>query len=97
MNIISKLQSRIDKRSTVIMNYEYQKAYEIAIYKAYPTEMGLPKYTSNLDFVLERLRILQKTDKEALATILWQARQNRMLVKLLRMGGANIVYLDGQL
>jgi hypothetical protein len=94
MDIISKMQSRIDKRSNVIMNYEYQKDYEIALYKAYPVEMGLPKYTSNIDFVLKRLRIFQKTDKEALAIIIWQRKQNRGLVKLLHMGGANIVYLD---
>jgi hypothetical protein len=97
MNIISKMQSRIDKRSNVIMNYEYQKAYEIALYKAYPIEMGLPKYTSNIDFVLKRLRIFQKTDKEALATILWQRRKVVMMTKMLLSKGIRIIDLDKQL
>jgi hypothetical protein len=90
MNIISKLQSRIDRRSSVIRNYEYSNKYEKALFNEY-----MAKNNEYKD-VLERLRILQKTDKEALATILRQRKQNRVLIKLLRMGGTNIVYLDEQ-
>jgi hypothetical protein len=90
MNIISKLQSRIDKRSSVIRDYEYSDKYEKALFNDYMAK------NNGYKAMLERLRIFQKTDKEALATILWQARQNRGLIKLLRMGGTNIVYLDKQ-
>jgi ABC-type uncharacterized transport system ATPase subunit len=91
MNIISKLQSRIDRRSSVIRNYEYSNKYEKALFNDYMAK------NNGYKAVLERLRILQKTDKEALATILWQARQNRGLIKMLHMCDANIVYLDEQL
>ena len=91
MNIISKLQSRIDRRSIVISNYEYSDKYEKAIFNSYMLK------NSGYKEVLERLRILQKIDKEAIGTILWQARQNRLLVKMLFSSGINVVYLDDPL